>query len=102
MSSTKLNLEAPIRRVIAGHDSKGTAIFESDDILYPVDPSTAPAFSAPDESSAFGVIQIHRSRGFPVDNRKQFKEPHKTLVPLADTKGASVRIWTSYVSHFPF
>jgi hypothetical protein len=90
MSSPKINLETPIRRIITGHDSKGTAIFASDDILYPVDPNTAPAFSAPNESSAFGVIQIHRSRGFPVDNTLPFKEPHKTLVPLADTKGASV------------
>jgi hypothetical protein len=112
MSSTKVDLAPPIRRVITAHDSKGTAFFASDEILYPVDPSTAPVFSTTNENSAFGVIQIHRSRGFPVDNQLPLKDPHKTLVPLADTKGASVRIsrfldsiaqsaWTSFLPQLP-
>jgi hypothetical protein len=96
MSSPKTDLAPPIRRVITTHDLKGTAIFASDDVLYPVDPSTAPVFSTTNESSAFSVIQIHRSRGFPVDNQLALKESHKTLVPLADTKGASVRILVSH------
>ena len=90
MSSAELN--TPIRRVITGHDSKGTAIFESDDILHPVDPTTTPIFSTPTTSSAFGVIQIHRTQSFPVNNLLPLTEPHKTLVPLADTKGPSARI----------
>jgi hypothetical protein len=91
MSSSKVDLAPPIRRVVTAHDPKGTAFFASDEMLYPVDPSTAPVFSTTNENSAFGVIQIHRSRGFPVDNQLPLKDPHKTLVPLADTKGASVR-----------
>ncbi|KAH8801780.1 hypothetical protein F5884DRAFT_685128 [Xylogone sp. PMI_703] len=85
-------MAVPIRRVITGHDSKGTGYFASDDILTPYDPNTAPQFSAPGPDSGFGVIQIHRSRGFPVDNQRPLSEPHKTLVPLADTKGPSCRI----------
>jgi hypothetical protein len=90
--NSKINmssLDAPIRRIITSHDSKGKAIFASDEILTPVDPTTAPVFSTPSASSAFGVIQIHRSRTFPVDNQRPLTEPHKTLVPLADTKGPS-------------
>jgi hypothetical protein len=90
MPSSKLDYSTPVRRIITSHDPKGVAIFASDDLLHPDDPTTAPAFSAPNESSAFGVIQIHRSRGFPADNQLPLKEVHKTLVPLADTKGAHV------------
>lgn len=86
------DLTAPVRRVITGHDPKGTAIFESDEMLTSVDLSTAPLFTAPTADSAFGVVQIHRSRTFPADNQRALKEPHKTLVPLADTKGPSCRI----------
>jgi quercetin dioxygenase-like cupin family protein len=91
-SSSNLNLTAPLRRIILGHDEKGTALFTSDDTLHSVDPTTAPAFNAPKPDSAFGVIQIHRSRSFPVDNTLPIKEPHRTLVPLADTKGPSARV----------
>lgn len=89
MSSPELDLAAPIRRIITSHDPKGKAIFISDDILTPVDPTTAPVFSAPSASSGFGVIQIHRTRTFPANNQRPLSEPHKTLVPLADTKGPS-------------
>jgi quercetin dioxygenase-like cupin family protein len=92
MSSTNLNMAVPIRRVITAHDPKGVAYFASDEVLTPYDPNTAPLFSAPGPDSGFGVIQIHRSRGFPVDNQRHLSEPHKTLVPLADTKGPSCRI----------
>lgn len=92
MSSSEIDLTTPIRRIITSHDSKGAAIFASDDVLTPVDPSTAPVFSAPSVDSGFGVIQIHRTRSFPVDNQRPLSEPHKTLVPLADTKGPSCRI----------
>jgi hypothetical protein len=90
--SSQLDLTAPIRRIITGHDSNGSSIFQSDDLLYPVDPTTAPLFTAPTPASAFGVIQIHRTRSFPTNNLLPFREPHKTLVPLADTKGPSARI----------
>lgn len=92
MSSSNLNMAIPIRRVITGHDPNGTALFTSDDTLSPYDPTTAPDFSTPTADSNFGVIQIHRSRGFPVDNQRPFSEPNKTLVPLADTKGPSCRV----------
>lgn len=82
----------PIRRVITAHDPNGKAYFASDDILTPYDPNTSPVFSVPGPESGFGVVQIHRSRGFPVDNQRPLTEPHKTLVPLADTKGPSCRI----------
>ncbi|KAJ5944984.1 hypothetical protein N7516_005152 [Penicillium verrucosum] len=85
-------MDAPIRRVIAGHDAQGKAYFASDEVLTPYDPTSAPAFSTPGPDSGFGVIQIHRSRGFPVDNMRELSDPHKTLVPLADTKGPSCRI----------
>jgi quercetin dioxygenase-like cupin family protein len=86
-------LSTPIRRVLTASDPKGNGYFASDDFLTPYDPTTAPDFLIPTEKSAFGVIQIHRSRGFPVDNQRPLdKEPHKTLVPLADTKGPSARI----------
>lgn len=86
-------LSTPIRRVLTASDPKGNGYFASDDLLSPYDPTTAPDFSIPTEKSAFGVIQIHRSRGFPVDNKRPLdKEPHKTLVPLADTKGPSARL----------
>jgi quercetin dioxygenase-like cupin family protein len=92
MSLHNVDMAAPIRRIITAHDSNGTAFFASDDILTPYDPNTAPIFTAPGPDSGFGVIQIHRSRSFPVDNQRSFSEPHKTLVPLADTKGPSCRI----------
>ncbi|KXG50739.1 uncharacterized protein PGRI_045060 [Penicillium griseofulvum] len=85
-------MDTPIRRVITGHDAQGKAYFASDEILTPYDPTTAPAFSTPGPDSGFGVIQIHRSRGFPVDNTRQLPDPHQTLIPLADTKGPSCRI----------
>jgi quercetin dioxygenase-like cupin family protein len=85
-------MAVPIRRVITAHDSRGVAFFASDDTLTPYDPNTAPAFTTPESDAGFGVIQIHRSRGFPVDNQRPLSEPHKTLVPLADTKGPSCRI----------
>jgi quercetin dioxygenase-like cupin family protein len=85
-------MSAPIRRVITAHHPDGTAYFASDSVLHPYDPITAPHFTAPGADSAFGVIQIHRSRTFPVDNQRSLTEPHKTLVPLADTKGPSCRI----------
>lgn len=85
-------MDTPVRRVIAAHDPKGKAYFASDDTLSPYDPTTAPKFSTVTPDSAFGVVQIHRSRGFPVDNMREFVDPHKTLVPLADTKGPSCRI----------
>ncbi|GFF84630.1 hypothetical protein IFM53868_04208 [Aspergillus udagawae] len=87
-----IDMTAPIRRIITAHDSKGKAYFASDELLHPYDPTTAPRFEAPGPDSGFGVIQIHRSRGFPVDNMRPIKEPHRTLVPLADTKGPSCRI----------
>jgi hypothetical protein len=92
MSSPEPNLTSPIRRIITGHDVNGTSVFESDTVLRPVDPTTIPHFTAPTPSSPFGVIQIHRTRSFPANNLLPFTEPHKTLVPLADTKGASARI----------
>lgn len=92
MPPHNVNMAVPIRRVITSHDSKGIAFFASDDILTPYDPNTAPNFVTPGPDSGFGVIQIHRSRGFPVDNQRPLSEPHKTLVPLADTKGPSCRI----------
>ncbi|PKX90441.1 cupin domain-containing protein [Aspergillus novofumigatus IBT 16806] len=85
-------MSTPIRRVITAHDPKGKAYFASDELLRPYDPATAPHFEAPGPNSGFGVIQIHRSRSFPVDNMRQDKDPHRTLVPLADTKGPSCRI----------
>lgn len=86
-------LSTPIRRVLTASDLKGNGYFASDDLLTPYDPTTVPEFSVPTEKSAFGVVQIHRSRGFPVDNQRPLgKDPHKTLVPLADTKGPSARI----------
>ncbi|CAI7626461.1 unnamed protein product [Penicillium viridicatum] len=85
-------MDTPIRRIIAGHDAQGKAYFASDEMLTPYDPTSAPAFSTPGPDSGFGVIQIHRSRGFPVDNMRELSDPHKTLVPLADTKGPSCRI----------
>lgn len=91
-----VNMAVPIRRVITAHDSKGIAFFASDDILTPYDPNTAPNFTIPQPDAGFGVIQIHRSRGFPVDNQRPLSEPHKTLVPLADTKGPSCRIIDLY------
>ncbi|KAJ5261285.1 hypothetical protein N7478_011880 [Penicillium angulare] len=94
MSSIKM--DTPIRRVIASHDSKGKAFFSSDETLTPYDPITAPEFKTPASDAGFGVIQIHRSRGFPVDNMRPFVDPHKTLVPLADTKGPSCRVLDLY------
>jgi mannose-6-phosphate isomerase-like protein (cupin superfamily) len=85
-------MDTPIRRIIAEHDKKGKASFVTDEYLTPYDPKTAPAFTTPDSNSGFGVIQIHRSRSFPADNMLQLPDPHKTLVPLADTKGPSCRI----------
>ncbi|KAJ5295035.1 hypothetical protein PENANT_c037G07526 [Penicillium antarcticum] len=85
-------MDAPIRRVVASHDSQGKGHFASDEIITPYDPKTAPVFSTPGPDSGFGVIQIHRSRGFPVDNLKTVADPPKSLVPLADTKGPSCRI----------
>lgn len=79
--------------MLTASDSKGNGYFASDDLLTPYDPTTAPDFQAPTEKSGFGVIQIHRSRGFPADNQRSLdKDPHRTLVPLADTKGPSARI----------
>lgn len=85
-------MDTPIRRVITTHDSKGKAYFASDELLTPYDPLTAPEFSVPGPEAGFGVVQIHRSRGFPVDNMRPLSDPHKTLVPLADTKGPSARV----------
>lgn len=85
-------MDTPIRRVIAEHDTKGNASFVSDEWLTPYDPTTAPEFTTPGPSAGFGVVQIHRSRGFPADNMRPLPDPHKTLVPLADTKGPSCRI----------
>ena len=85
-------MDTPIRRIITAHDPKGKAYFASDEILTPYDPTTAPEFSTPGPDAGFGVIQIHRSRGFPVDNMRPLVDPYKTLVPLADTKGPSCRI----------
>ncbi|KAF7159629.1 hypothetical protein CNMCM5623_005009 [Aspergillus felis] len=87
-----INMSVPVRRIITAHDPKGKAYFASDEVLHPYDPTTAPRFEAPGPNSGFGVIQIHRSRGFPVDNTLPIKDPHRTLVPLADTKGPSCRI----------
>lgn len=92
MSNSSLNFAEPVRRIITTHDSKGASTFLSDDILTPYDPTTAPIFSAPGPESGFGVVQIHRARTFPADNQRTIVEPHKTLVPLADTKGPSCRI----------
>ncbi|CAI7579194.1 unnamed protein product [Penicillium bialowiezense] len=66
-------MDKPIRRIIAAHDPQGKAIFASDDVLTPYDPNTAPEFSVP-------------------DNMRELPDPHRTLVPLADTKGPSCRI----------
>lgn len=85
-------MDTPIRRIITEHDAQGKAHFTSDESLTPYDPTTAPEFTTPGPSSGFGVIQIHRSRSFPVNNMLQLPDPHKTLVPLADTKGPSCRI----------
>ncbi|KAJ5219697.1 hypothetical protein N7468_008901 [Penicillium chermesinum] len=85
-------MDTPIRRVITQHDAQRNAFFASDELLTPYDPLTAPRFSIPGPDSRFGVIQIQRSRGFPVDNMRSLPEPHKSLVPLADTKGPSGRV----------
>jgi len=61
MSSPELGFAATIRRIITSHDPKGQTVFFSDDILAPLDPTTAPVLSAPTASSGFGVIQIHRT-----------------------------------------
>jgi hypothetical protein len=85
-------MDTPVRRVITAHDSKGKAFFASDETLIPYDPTTAPEFTTPGPNSGFGVVQIHRSRGFPADNMRELPDPNRTLVPLADTKGPSCRI----------
>jgi quercetin dioxygenase-like cupin family protein len=92
MAPHSVNMAVPIRRVITAHEPKGLAVFASDDTLTPYDPNTTPAFTIPEPGAGFGVIQIHRARSFPVDNQRPLSEPHKTLVPLADTKGPSCRI----------
>ncbi|KAI9739981.1 MAG: hypothetical protein M1818_005037 [Claussenomyces sp. TS43310] len=79
MSPSELDLTVPVRRVIAGHDAKGTAIFAPDDILTSYDPGTAPIFSATSAYSGFGVIQIHRRGSHSVDNQRLLSEPHRTL-----------------------
>jgi quercetin dioxygenase-like cupin family protein len=87
------SLITPVRRVLTASDSQGKGYFASDDVLTPYDPTTAPEFSPPTEKSGFGVVQIHRSRSFPADNQRPLdNDPHRTLVPLADTKGPSARI----------
>lgn len=90
--SPKVDMATPIRRVITGHSPSGKAYFASDDLLAPYDPNTAPHFTTPGPDAGFGVIQIHRSRGFPADNQRTLPDPHRSLVPLADTKGASCRV----------
>ncbi|OJD18432.1 hypothetical protein AJ78_01551 [Emergomyces pasteurianus Ep9510] len=92
MSSQPLDMGVPIRRVIASSDAKGNGYFTSDDLLTPYDPTTSPHFSVPGPDAGFGVVQIHRSRSLPANNQRQLSDPHRTLVPLADTKGASCRI----------
>ncbi|KAI9930064.1 hypothetical protein ASPWEDRAFT_35331 [Aspergillus wentii DTO 134E9] len=82
-------MATPIRRVVTGNNPNGTAHFASDDILTPWDPTTS---STPTPDANFGVIQIHRSKSFPADNTLDLPDPHRTLVPLADTKGPSCRI----------
>lgn len=82
-----------IRRIVTDHDEHGNAIFVSDEMLESVDPTTEPRFQPTTADSMFGVMQIHRSRRFSVDNQKPLKDPHKTLIPLADTKGASCRLF---------
>ncbi|PGG96105.1 hypothetical protein AJ79_09731 [Helicocarpus griseus UAMH5409] len=92
MSSQLLNMANPVRRVITATDPKGKGYFASDETLTPYDPTTAPHFTVPGPDAGFGVVQIHRSRSLPADNQRPLPDPHRTLVPLADTKGPSCRI----------
>ncbi|KAK2752117.1 hypothetical protein FQN55_008005 [Onygenales sp. PD_40] len=92
MSSKPVDMSTPIRRTIMSHDPSGKAYFASDELLTPYDPNTAPNFTVPGPDAGFGVIQIHRARSFPANNQLDLPDPHKTLVPLADTKGPSCRI----------
>ncbi|KJR90083.1 cupin domain protein [Sporothrix schenckii 1099-18] len=87
-------LSTPVRRVLTANDPKGNGYFASDELLTPYDPTTAPEFSLPTEKSAFGIIQLHRTRGFPADNQRPLEnnDPYRILVPLADTKGPSARV----------
>ena len=93
-------LHRPVRRIITTHTPAGKAVFESDDTLYPVDPLTN--FGTPTAETPFAVIQIHRTRTFPVDNTRPLKEFHQTLVPLADTKGPSCRVVDVPPGNTPF
>ena len=94
------DLNRPVRRIITTHTPSGKAIFASDDTLYPVDPLTN--FGTPTAETPFAVVQIHRSRTNPVDNTRPLKEYHKSLVPLADTKGPSCRICDIPPGNSPF
>jgi hypothetical protein len=58
-----LNNLPTTRRLVTGHDQKGKAVVEFDDILTPFNPFPK-TVSTPE--SALGVTLIHRTRGFPV------------------------------------
>lgn len=51
------------RRLVTGHDKKGDAVVEFDEILTPFNPTPKTKSTS---GSPLGVTLIHRTRGFPV------------------------------------
>lgn len=66
MSFLPLTQLPTVRRLVTGHNDKGTAIFEFDEKLQPFDPYSDPSQRNTSPGKPLGVTLIHRTRGTPV------------------------------------
>lgn len=58
----------PTRRLVTGHDSRGKAIFQFDEVVHPVNPLGTKTLEGDGDAATLplGVTLVHRTRGYPV------------------------------------
>lgn len=90
--SHSMSPPATTRRVITGHNSEGTAIFESDEVLTTTNPFTEDGTPPPEGSTIPGFTLIHKTEGYPVKVQGAPIEYHGKIIPLSDATGTVCRI----------
>ena len=80
----------PIRRIITGHSADGKAVFDSEVMLSPVNPTTEDG--SPPEGAIPGFTLIHRTENYPVKVQGPIQDLHGKKIPLSDSSGTVCRI----------
>lgn len=75
---------------MTGHDDNGKAVFTSDEVLRPADP-TQPG-NVPPSAKTVGFTTIYRTEGVPAKIQGPFEDLHGQMIPLCTESDVTCRI----------